>query len=72
MKAGEELKFNGKTYLATLNLVQILSKSSSCEGCAINHKPSISMCPMGKSSKVFLCGNPDTQIDEQVIFVEKV
>ena len=72
MKAGEELKFNGKTYLATLNIIQIFEKRPSCIGCSIGSAPSINNCPFILDGMNFLCGSTVMPIDEQIIFVEKV
>ena len=72
MKAGEELKFNGKTYLATLNLAQIFQGQTSCKGCSIKSAPSILECPLEQDSGNFLCGGTDKPTDEQIIIVEKV
>lgn len=71
MKAGEELNFNGKTYIATLNLIQIFEKRPSCIGCSIGSTPSINNCPL-KPDSAFLCGSAVMPIDEQIIFIEKV
>lgn len=70
MKVGEEFKHNGKTFIAVLNLIQVLSGELSCTGCYFWNRGE--PCPKQEGADKLLCGNRNNPIDEQTIFVEKV
>ena len=69
MKAGDRFTLkNGVTLEIRPNLVQILTKQDSCEGCYFNDHSDD--CADAGNEQAPACGSAHSNPDEQIIFVE--